>query len=64
MFAVTRLSAATARRSAGRCTWGRSFSNTTPLGDQYDVVVVGKLQSSTFVLHPQYQVEMKMTDSS
>lgn len=43
MFAA-RLSAASSSR---RCTqsasrWARSFSNTSPLGDQYDVVVVGE----------------------
>lgn len=39
MFAA-RLSAASARRSAA-FNWARSFSNTSPLADQYDVVVVG-----------------------
>jgi hypothetical protein len=43
MFAA-RLSTASARRGAayGRSNWARSFSNTTPLGEQYDVVVIGK----------------------
>jgi dihydrolipoamide dehydrogenase len=42
MFAA-RLSITSARRGAayGRSTWARSFSNTTPLGDQYDLVVIG-----------------------
>lgn len=43
MFAA-RVSAAAARRSAtfARPAYSRAFSNTSPLGDQYDVVVVGK----------------------
>lgn len=42
MFAV-RLSTTSARRGAayGRFSWARSFSNTKPLGDQYDLVVIG-----------------------
>eukprot|EP00980_Cylindrotheca_fusiformis_P009362 scaffold2047_cov129-Cylindrotheca_fusiformis.AAC.41 len=41
MFAAVRFSTVTARRSVGRYAFARSFSNTSRLGDQYDVVVVG-----------------------
>lgn len=39
MFAAARVTASTARRSASNAV--RAFSNTSPLADQYDVVIVG-----------------------
>lgn len=45
MISSSRLFATTLRRGAAKTQFARAFSSTTPLGDQYDVVVVGTLLS-------------------
>jgi hypothetical protein len=54
MFGISRLSATTVRRGVAvthRYTLARGFSSTSPVGgDQYDVVVIGKiLQYGSYV---------------